>query len=194
MLFNSNRGCVPKPVAPVAYQATLEPGIGQFREFEPRRVHTRKKLVGIFSCAQIDLRKAREQHSMENRRAVGLLNPMRDKKRKQEPGGRRDDTCDHCLSRSWKVKVWGKEKKQKTERSLIFVWWFLVRFCSFFYCMPAGLHSDSTPDSRQACSSVLMITVRFVRCRGHSRQQPLVVCSRELVSCGDGGLLKPMRL
>ena len=28
-------------VAPVAYQVILEPGIGQFREFEPRRVHTR---------------------------------------------------------------------------------------------------------------------------------------------------------
>ena len=29
------------PVAPVAYQVILEPCIGQFREFEPRRVHTR---------------------------------------------------------------------------------------------------------------------------------------------------------
>ena len=29
------------PFAPVAYQVILEPGIGQFREFEPRRVHTR---------------------------------------------------------------------------------------------------------------------------------------------------------
>ena len=29
-----------QPVAPVAYQVILEPGIGQFREFEPRRVHT----------------------------------------------------------------------------------------------------------------------------------------------------------
>ena len=27
------------PVAPVAYKINLEPGIGQFREFEPRRVH-----------------------------------------------------------------------------------------------------------------------------------------------------------
>ena len=26
-------------IAPVAYQVILEPGIGQFREFEPRRVH-----------------------------------------------------------------------------------------------------------------------------------------------------------
>ena len=29
-------------VAPVAYQVILEPGIDQLREFEPRRVHTRK--------------------------------------------------------------------------------------------------------------------------------------------------------
>ena len=29
-----------KPVAPVAYQVILEPGIGQFREYEPCRVHT----------------------------------------------------------------------------------------------------------------------------------------------------------
>ena len=28
------------PVAPVAYQVIFEPGISQFREFEPRRVHT----------------------------------------------------------------------------------------------------------------------------------------------------------
>ena len=50
-------------VAPKAYQVILEPGIGQFREFEPRRVHTRikYKFVGTFSCAQIDLRKARER-------------------------------------------------------------------------------------------------------------------------------------
>ena len=36
------------PVAPVAYQVILEPGIGQFRESEPRRVHTRKKTLGLF--------------------------------------------------------------------------------------------------------------------------------------------------
>ena len=29
-----------KPVAPVAYHIILEPGIGQFREFESRQVHT----------------------------------------------------------------------------------------------------------------------------------------------------------
>ena len=50
------------PVAPVADQVILEPGIGQFREFEPPRVHTHSyKFVGIFLCAQIDLRIARER-------------------------------------------------------------------------------------------------------------------------------------
>ena len=35
----------------------------------------------------------------ENRRAVGMLHPMRDKNLGHVPGGRRDDTCDHGLSR-----------------------------------------------------------------------------------------------
>ena len=35
-------------VAPVAYQVILESGIGQFREFEPRRVHTRVYSLGLF--------------------------------------------------------------------------------------------------------------------------------------------------
>ena len=43
-LRNSSLG----PVAPVAYQVILEPGIGQFREFEPRRVHTRINSLGLF--------------------------------------------------------------------------------------------------------------------------------------------------
>ena len=51
-----------KPVAPVAYQVILEPGIGQFREFESPRVHANSyKFVGTFSCAQIDLWKERER-------------------------------------------------------------------------------------------------------------------------------------
>ena len=32
----------------MAYQVILEPGVGQFREFEPRRVHTRVNLLGLF--------------------------------------------------------------------------------------------------------------------------------------------------
>ena len=45
----------------MAYQIIFEPGIGKFNEFEPPRVHTRKNPWGLFSCAQIDLRKARER-------------------------------------------------------------------------------------------------------------------------------------
>ena len=46
----------------MAYQVILEPGVGQFREFEPRRVHTRiNSWELILVCAQIDLRKARER-------------------------------------------------------------------------------------------------------------------------------------
>ena len=36
------------PVAPVACQAILEPGIGEFREFESPRVHTRINSRGLF--------------------------------------------------------------------------------------------------------------------------------------------------
>ena len=38
----------PYPVAPVAYQVVLEPGMGQFREFEPPRVRTRENSWGLF--------------------------------------------------------------------------------------------------------------------------------------------------
>ena len=37
-----------EPVAPVAHQVILEPGIGQFREFEPRRVHICINSLGLF--------------------------------------------------------------------------------------------------------------------------------------------------
>ena len=42
---------------------------------------------------------------MENRRTGGVLNPVRNKNRRQEPGGKRDDTCAHGLSRSWEVEA-----------------------------------------------------------------------------------------
>ena len=38
---------VHKPVAPVAKQGNVEPGIGRFREFEPSRVHTRTNSLGL---------------------------------------------------------------------------------------------------------------------------------------------------
>ena len=37
-------------VAPVAYQVILEPGMGQFREFESPRAHTRTNSWGLFLC------------------------------------------------------------------------------------------------------------------------------------------------
>ena len=49
-------------VAPVTHQVIIEPGIGQFREFESPRVHAYSyKLVGISSWAQIDMQIAREE-------------------------------------------------------------------------------------------------------------------------------------
>ena len=60
--------------------------------------------------AEIDLRKARERELATLDGAMGLLDPMRDNIRRQEPGARRDDTCNHGLSRSWKVEV--REKKK----------------------------------------------------------------------------------
>ena len=59
-------------------------------------------LVGTFSCIKVDEWKARERELVtfgENRRAVGVLNAMRDKNEGTYRGGRRDDTCDHGLSR-----------------------------------------------------------------------------------------------
>ena len=52
----------------------------------------------------------------------------------------------------------------------------------FFHCIPAGRHSDSTPGSRRVrlCSRL--------SCDSYGAGSPtVVVCSRELVSCGNGG-------
>ena len=66
-------------------------------------------LVGIFlALKKIQAENARSVLATydENRRAVEMLNPMRDKNEGTYiPGGRRDDTCDHVLStRSLRVK------------------------------------------------------------------------------------------
>ena len=50
-------------VAPVAYQVILEPGIGQFREFEPRRVHTRIDSLGLFLVDKLTCGKREESVS-----------------------------------------------------------------------------------------------------------------------------------
>ena len=74
---------VQSPVAPVAYQVILEPVIGTFREFESPKVHPRINSWGLFLVHKLTCGKREsvsQQHSIENRRAVGLLNPMmRDK-------------------------------------------------------------------------------------------------------------------
>ena len=73
------------------------------------------KIVGVFSCAQIDSRRARERELAtfdEPRRAVGMLNPMRDKNWRYVPGGRRDDIWNHRLPRSLKVKLRRKIKRK----------------------------------------------------------------------------------
>ena len=76
-------------------------------------------------------------------------------------------------------------KPGKTERLLIFVWWFLVRLL-FIHCMPAGRHSDSTPDSRR---------VRLfsrLPCGSYGAGSPTaVVCSGELVSFWERGNSMP---
>ena len=41
---------------------------------------------------------------MKNQQVVGLLNPMRDEILKKEPGGRRDDTCDHGFVQKLKIR------------------------------------------------------------------------------------------
>ena len=48
MIGDKGKGKVTMPVAPVAYQVILEPGISQFREFEPPRVHTRINSWALF--------------------------------------------------------------------------------------------------------------------------------------------------
>ena len=73
----------------------------QLRVFESSRVHTRMNSWGLCLAHKLTCQKRRsvsEQHLMENRRVVGLMNPMRDKKYRKEPGGRMDETCDHGLS------------------------------------------------------------------------------------------------
>ena len=58
----------------MAYKVILDPDKGQFRQFESPRVRTRINFRWIFSCALIDLRKARERELAtldENRRSVG---------------------------------------------------------------------------------------------------------------------------
>ena len=70
------------PVASVAHQVILEPGVGQFRELESPRVHTRINSWGLFVVHRLTCVKRGSvswQYSMKNRRAVGSQKRMRDK-------------------------------------------------------------------------------------------------------------------
>ena len=72
---------------------------------------------------------------------------------------------------------------RKVGRSLLFVLVFFVRLL-LIHCMPAGRHSDSTLRSSRVrlCSRL--------PCGSCGAGSPTaVVCSRELVSCGNGGTL-----
>ena len=83
VLLNYPGSTLRNPVALVAHQVILEPGIGQFREFEPRRVHTRINSLRLFLVHKLTCGKREsvsQQHSMKNRRAAGLLNPVREKR------------------------------------------------------------------------------------------------------------------
>ena len=81
----------------MAYQVILEPGISQFREVESPRVRTRIIFRGTFSCALVDLRKARER-GCATLDEKWVLTPLRAKQIEgNNRGGGRDDTCDHGL-------------------------------------------------------------------------------------------------
>ena len=103
----------------MAYQVILEPGIGQFREFEFPRVRTRINFCGTFSCALIDLRKARERELAtldEKSTTSGRWTLCANKNEVNNRGGGRDDNCDHGL---YVQKLEGesvpKEKKNSLE-------------------------------------------------------------------------------
>ena len=101
-LIKKVQGLCTYTVAPVAYKVILEPGVGQFREFESPWVHTRinrrglclahklytYKPEGTLSCAQIDLRETREREfaTLDDNQRVGWPNPMPDKHSSKEPG------------------------------------------------------------------------------------------------------------
>ena len=66
---------------------------------------------------------------------------------------------------------------------MISVLWFLVPLL-LLHCMPAGRHSNSTPDSRRVC------LYSRLPCGSYGAGSlTSVVCSRELVSCGNVGTL-----
>ena len=78
-------------VAPVAYQVILEPRIGQLREVESPPSAYSYQFVGAYTCAQTDLRKARERELAtldEQSTSSGIAEPYARKKLKARTGGK----------------------------------------------------------------------------------------------------------
>ena len=77
---------------------------------------SRRRLVLFYFCTLHMKARERELATFDEiRRAEGMLNPMRNKNWRHVPGGRRDDTWDHSLSRSWQVvKVRPTKKNEKS--------------------------------------------------------------------------------
>ena len=83
------------PVAPMPCQVILEPGIGQFREFESPRVHSGINSRGLLLVAEIDLRKARERELTtldEKSTSSGIAEPYASQKLKARTGGGKGTT------------------------------------------------------------------------------------------------------
>ena len=102
-------------VAPVAYQVILEPGIGQLREFESPRVHTRIPYsLGLFSCTQVDLRKAREREIAtfdEKSTSNGIAEPYARQKMKARTGGGGKGTRPVTMALPEAGKYWKLKRK-----------------------------------------------------------------------------------
>ena len=118
----------------------LEPGIGRFREFEHRRVHTRIHSLGLFLCAQNGLRKAQERELAtldEKSTSSGIAEPdlcaiKIEGKNRGEEGTTL--TCDHGLSRSWSSKKRARTKKrQETLARVLVALTIIITDCSKVY-------------------------------------------------------------
>ena len=63
----------------MAYQVILEPGIGQFREFEPRRAHTRKNSLGLLHVRKLTCGKRERERELatldEKSTSSGIAEP-----------------------------------------------------------------------------------------------------------------------
>ena len=116
----------------------LEPGIGRFREFEPRRVHTRIHSLGLFLCAQNGLRKAQERElATLDEKTTGSGIAESDLCAIKIEGKNRGEegttfTCDHGLSkRSWSSKKSARTKKRQETLARVLVSLTIITDCSY---------------------------------------------------------------